>query len=168
MGIRSTPLSNTPPGADISVQVAESLDTLAGLINKANQEAALQDGQVLLWKNRIARATEILTRVKPEGLKPAEALLEQAREHHAFHMDKLTQTKEKLGKFVAHKEEMQQVFEQLKATEIQAELQKRIHGIDAGIPVESLGDEKSEEYDAREQERTIHTVKALIDLRGKE
>lgn len=167
MGIRSTPLS-IAPATDISVQVEESLDILAGLINAASQEANLQDGQILLWGNRITRANEVLTRVKPEGRKSAETLLAQAREHHDFHTDKLAQTKEKLGKLVAHKEEMQQVFEQLKATEVQIELQKRIHGIEAGIPVEPLGDEKSDGYDAREQERTIHTVKALIDLRGKE
>jgi 5-bromo-4-chloroindolyl phosphate hydrolysis protein len=164
LGKNSKTLS-VAPASDIRGQLEEALATLAPLTKQATKDAQIQTFQIREWQNRISRATNVLTRVVDEGKKPTELLLEQAKEALKSHEAKLSQAKTNLKDLEAYQKDLYAASEHFKMLDRQEELQKRINGISATVATLPLGDEKKSSYDVRELERTIHTVKALIELK---
>lgn len=150
---------------DIQAQVESSLVFLDGLISKDTESVELHRHQVRLWKARIARAEEVLTRVKPEGKESTEALLGQAQEYLISHEQKLIKAQDSLSKLNEHRLELAKTFEDLQATQRKIELQKRLIGIGIAENPETR-DGETELPHLRELKQTIQTAKALVELRN--
>lgn len=154
------------PAQGIRGQVEESLENLEKMVSQERQQYSTLNGQVQAWNKRVERAQKVLARVKPEGREATELLLAQAQEVLKVHQEDFLATSSRLQNFMTYRDELNTALEHLKMADRQEELRKRISGISSAIAIETNGDEKNSAYDMRELERTIHTVKALIEIRG--
>lgn len=164
MGTSSQTLSLVPQ-SDVQTKVEEALAALTPVISKAFAETDTQATYVSTWEARIRRAEDVLGRVKPEGKDATEILLKQAQACLLMHQEKLETTRLALDDLNAQSKELHNSLDKLKAHQEEKELRLRIQGISDDGYVEDSNQSFSLP-DVRELERTIHTVKALIELRG--
>lgn len=155
------------PASDVRAQVEESLETLDATIQKAELDFYTVESKAYSWKRRVSRATGVLERVNDEGKEATETLLKQAQEVYSAYEAKRVEAETTLENLKEHRNELKKASDHFKLAERQAELKQRISGINAiTATIGGTGDEKSEGYNVRELERTIHTIKALIELQG--
>lgn len=154
------------PVSDIRSEVKESLKTLEKTIYTAENDFFILESKVKSWERRIKRAADVLPRVTEEGREATENLLKQAQEIHAAYEVKFSEAESTLANLRSHHNELKKASDHFKIVDRQAELQQRISGINSIASVATIGDEKSESYDVRELQRSIHTIQALIELQG--
>lgn len=145
-------------------QVGHSLETMNALIKTASAEKANLQEDVTAWNGRVSRANRNLLGA-PEELKEAiQILLVEAKEQLSKYSEKLDKTNELLANLISHRDQMERSLAQLTAGTVQKQLQERLGAIVADGDGEKLNPNPDFE-DIRELEKTIHTVKALIELR---
>lgn len=161
-GLQSLTVSSQ---SDVQTKVEEALAALTPVIAKAVAEAEKQSSYISVWESRVRRAEFVLSKVKPEGKDATEMLLKQAKAALLTHQEKLETTRVVCDDLNAQSKELTKSLDKLKAHQKEKELHLRIQDIsDEGYP--DTHDPSLTLPDIRELERTIHTVKALIELRG--
>jgi chromosome segregation ATPase len=145
-------------------QVGESLETMTALIAKTSAEKFYLEEEVTSWNRRVSRANRNL-RAAPDELKePIRTLLVQAKEQLSKLSEKLDKTSELLSNLTSHRDQMEKSLAALNAGTVKKQLHERLGAIVAEGDGENLNPNPDFE-DVRELEKTIHTVKALIELR---
>lgn len=150
---------------DIQSQVESSLKTVDDIISKTESIVNEESLYVEQWENRIIRATEVLSRVKPEGQVATETLIRDAREHLKQHEAKLLNAGGKLEELRKHRDELFETSKGLQDTERKLELHNRLRSIHGTIAPMPTGDDEKLNLDLREIGRTVHAAQALIELR---
>lgn len=145
-------------------QVGESLETMNSLIRTSTTEKFYLQDEVTAWNLRVSRASQNLRNATDEFKEPIRILLVQAKEQLSKYSEKLDKTNELLSRLTSHRDEMERSLAQLNTGTVKKELQERLGAIIADGDGETLNPNPDFE-DVRELEKTIHTVKALIELR---
>lgn len=155
-------IKTAPPS--MREQVGESLETMNSLIKTTSTEKLNLEEEVTAWNNRVFRANSNLLKASDDLKESLRILLVQAKEQLAQYSDKLDKTNELLANLISHRNQMELSLAQLNAGTVQRELQERLGAIVFEGDGKTLNP-NPDFADIRELEKTIHTVKALIELR---